>query len=360
MKFIKKTIIALVIAAMIAAFPIGENSKAQAKFVYNPYLNYSSINILKGHTFKIKMMHPNGKVKWKTSNKKIATVKNGKVKGVGVGKCKVYAQIKKKKYVCKVKVKRNPNEQASDFKKISQDMVNLKLDLKRIEYNSDATLKYSTKANTFKLKVFNTKKKVTWKSSNKKIATVNNTGLVTAKKKGTCKIFATVGKTKTSCSVNVTNLADKKKIEKQQIIYTLVQFINDDRIKVKSRPLKVLEKLNEIAEIRVKEVAQKSPDKLSHTRPNGKSYDTVYDEVGFKKGIYVGENVGYTADKPEYVGDFVKDAYKYWYKSKLHRQNMLDKNFQCIGIGYWDAGDFIGDFGERMVQSYWTQELYKK
>ena len=122
----------------------------------------------------------------------------------------------------------------------------------------------------------------------------------------------------------------------------------------------MLDKLNEIADIRVKEVAQKSPDKLSHTRPNGKSYDTVYDEVGFKKGIYVGENVGYTADKPEYVGDFVKDAYKYWYKSKSHRQNMLDKNFQCIGIGYWDAGDFIGDFGERMVQSYWTQELYKK
>ena len=124
MKFIKKTIIALVIATMIAAFPIAENNKAQAKFVYNPYLNYSSIKILKGHTFKIKMMHPNGKVKWKTSNKKIATVKNGKVKGVGVGKCKVYAQIKKKKYVCKVRVKRNPNEQASDFKKISQDMVN--------------------------------------------------------------------------------------------------------------------------------------------------------------------------------------------------------------------------------------------
>lgn len=46
------------------------------------------------------------------------------------------------------------------------------------------------------VKGYEKSKKVKWKSSNKKVATVSQKGVVTGKKGGTCKITATVGKKK--------------------------------------------------------------------------------------------------------------------------------------------------------------------
>lgn len=54
-----------------------------------------------------------------------------------------------------------------------------------------------------KLKVKETKKKVKWSSSKKKIATVTKKGVVKAKKKGTAKIVAKIGKKKYTCKVVV-------------------------------------------------------------------------------------------------------------------------------------------------------------
>ena len=62
---------------------------------------------------------------------------------------------------------------------------------------------------TVQLKVTGTKKKVTWKSSNKKVATVTSKGKVKGVKKGTTKITATVSKKKYVCKVTVKNKAVK-------------------------------------------------------------------------------------------------------------------------------------------------------
>lgn len=62
-----------------------------------------------------------------------------------------------------------------------------------------------------KLKVYGTGK-VTWKSSNKKVATVSKKGVVTGKKKGTVKITATRNKKKITCKVQVKN--NERKLEK--------------------------------------------------------------------------------------------------------------------------------------------------
>ena len=61
-----------------------------------------------------------------------------------------------------------------------------------------------TEGKTKKLKVKNKgKKKVAWRSGNKKIATVSKDGVVKAKKAGHCKITAKVGKKRLVCQVRV-------------------------------------------------------------------------------------------------------------------------------------------------------------
>lgn len=56
---------------------------------------------------------------------------------------------------------------------------------------------------TLKLKVSGTKSKITWKTSKKTIATVNSSGIVTAKSAGQATITATVGNKKYTCKITV-------------------------------------------------------------------------------------------------------------------------------------------------------------
>lgn len=65
-----------------------------------------------------------------------------------------------------------------------------------------ATIKRKAKK-TAKLKNVPAKSKITWKSANKKIATVNSKGIIVGKKKGKTKITATYKKKKYTCEVGV-------------------------------------------------------------------------------------------------------------------------------------------------------------
>lgn len=64
------------------------------------------------------------------------------------------------------------------------------------------------------LKLLNNKKKVTWKSSNKKVASVTKKGKVKAKKKGKASIVARVGKKKYTCKVTVGKVSKKSTSKK--------------------------------------------------------------------------------------------------------------------------------------------------
>ncbi len=72
---------------------------------------------------------------------------------------------------------------------------------KKVKLNKKKVVLFVGKS--VKLKVKGTKAKVKWKSNKKKIATVSKKGKVKAKKKGTAKITARVGKKKLVCKVKV-------------------------------------------------------------------------------------------------------------------------------------------------------------
>lgn len=81
----------------------------------------------------------------------------------------------------------------------SQNIVNV--EAKTIKINKRAAV--LKKGKTLQLKISGTKKKVVWKSSNKKVAVVNSKGKVTARGKGSCTIIAKVQGKTLKCKVTV-------------------------------------------------------------------------------------------------------------------------------------------------------------
>ena len=92
-KLKKITSIALAVLLVFASIPTINVSAAKIK------LNKTKITIYVGKTVTLKVQNNKKKVKWTTSNKKIATVtKKGKVKGKKSGKATITATVGKKKY----------------------------------------------------------------------------------------------------------------------------------------------------------------------------------------------------------------------------------------------------------------------
>lgn len=122
----------------------------------------------------------NGKITWSTSNKKIATVNaSGKV------------TMKKKAGTVTIMAKTADGKTAKVKLKVSKAAVKVT----KVKITGSKTMSLKTKK-TQALKATVTpataaNQKVTWKTSNKKIATVNSKGKVTAKKAGTVTITAT-------------------------------------------------------------------------------------------------------------------------------------------------------------------------
>lgn len=168
--------------------------KDVSKYTKNIKLNKKELNLYSGKTYQL-TAKPSPKsrylkrVTWKSTNKKVATVdENGKVTTKKEGKCYITANVPGgKKTKCKVVV--------TDYY------------TKKIKLNDTSIKLVADKK--FKLKASPGEKgkhlqKVTWKSTNNKVATVNSSGKVTAKNKGKCYITASVpGGKKVKCKVTV-------------------------------------------------------------------------------------------------------------------------------------------------------------
>lgn len=131
-------------------------------------LKKKTIKIGKGEKVSFPLKNATGKtIKYTVKNKKIASVTSkGIIKGKKVGETKVYATIAGKKLALTVKVGKKPvSIKISSVSKVKMSSGG-KLILQAIMNNGAAS---------YKLK---------WSSSNKKVVTVNSSGVATIKKKG--------------------------------------------------------------------------------------------------------------------------------------------------------------------------------
>lgn len=152
--------------------------------ISNQTVSGKTLSVKKGKTYTLKAevspsstASANKKIKWSTSNKKIATVTSaGKVKIVGKGTVKITAKTADNKSAT-VTFK-------ASTKKVRISKVTLKADKKTVV----AGTKVNLKATVTPVTADNTK--LTWTSSNKSVATVSSKGVVTTKKAGNVTITA--------------------------------------------------------------------------------------------------------------------------------------------------------------------------
>lgn len=137
------------------------------------------INGNKTITLKAGVTGATSKVTWKTSDKKIAVVKNGKVTAKKTGKVKIKATANGITKTCKITV-------------IKQ---NLKLETSSVELKKGGKFKITAKAVP--------SGKITYSSNKNKVVTVNKKGVVKAKKKGTAKITVQCNGLKKTITVRV-------------------------------------------------------------------------------------------------------------------------------------------------------------
>ncbi|MDD6709785.1 MAG: Ig-like domain-containing protein [Ruminococcus sp.] len=173
--------------------------------VINPKLNKNSTKLVQGKTFKLKVYGGNGKVKYSSSNNRIATVsKYGNIRAKYAGSCKVTIIRNGIKLVCKVKVtaSKYPVGLKYNFKQTKKNITRHMSETFNLssyyKINNNAKALYSSKKCSKKqyqnVKLTNL---VKFKSSDNKVATVYANGKIKAKIKGNCTITVTLYNKKT-------------------------------------------------------------------------------------------------------------------------------------------------------------------
>ena len=181
MKKWKKILLSLVMVFALAMLPAESAILPGTVCVTEaaPRISSSRLTMIKGQSkvLKITGLKKGQKITWKSSNSKIATVnKSGKLLAKAKGSATITGTVSRRRYTCKVTV------QAPKLNKTS------------------VTLKTGQ---TYQLKLNGTNQKITWKSSNPKIVTVNKSGKLFAKSAGNAKVTAQVNGIRFVCKVKI-------------------------------------------------------------------------------------------------------------------------------------------------------------
>lgn len=177
MKKLKKLFLfALLICAMGAVAAPSMEAQAKAKISCRGM-------VYVGQSIQLKVYGSGGKkVKWSTSNKRVATVNaKGKVKAIRQGKVNITARFGSRKLVARITVKNR-----------------MRLNRSSMHLTLNTTGKLSCSG------IYGKRK---WYSSNKRVATVNSKGVVKAVGSGKATITCKVGKYKKSCKISTSKLS---------------------------------------------------------------------------------------------------------------------------------------------------------
>ena len=291
-------------------------------------ISKTSANVPIGYSVTVKVTGSSN-VKWSSSDDSVAAVKadgaSAKITGKKTGTATISAKVGSTTLKCAVTVKKSFITPSAEKVTVSKG-----------------------KSKTITLKVSGSKE-IAVSNSNKDVCSASfgkwdgNTIKLTIKGKAngsaTIKVYTKKYSKSTAekIVVNVGNDSDGEIIGDDDINESsdkgsvredkVVEIVNKERKKAGKDPLKSDGELNAIAAIRAKEIAEE----FSHTRPNGTSCFTAFDEAGYKY-MMSAENIAYN------YNDSADDIMEIWMNSSGHKANILSGDVTKIGVGLYESG----------------------
>lgn len=311
-------------------------------------MSINSVNVSAATTYKKTMyvkstyLHPMRGCKWSSSNKSVASVSSkGMIKALKSGIATIQAKRGKTvKYRLKVTVKKKPVFSTFD----------------RSMYTGDSLT----------LKVTNAPGKLTWKSSNKNVATISSKGKVVAKRTGKTRISVSSGSWSASCNIKV---VDKK--YKNPSIRQLAP-------RADSCVLNAFEKLkfNLVIDFNVSYAGYFSAQNQSITLQEAD--DTIYHELGHLLGWVSYEadtstewtNI-YNSEKSKFKGynktyatqsksEFFAECYRQYVLNKANLRNTCPKTYAYIQKAITNLNNMPSSRLTRMHDTYYKAGIWKR
>ena len=165
-------------------------------------VNPASTTLTVGGTATLKVeTNITGNVTWTSSNTAVATVANGVVTAKAAGSATITATVGEKSATCAITVKAVEQKPVQPTQKPTQDPT--QTPVVKAGITANVAQVYVGKKATIKVTKTQVTGKATFKSSNKKVATVNSKGVITGKKAGKTVITVKVGKYTKKLTVTV-------------------------------------------------------------------------------------------------------------------------------------------------------------
>ncbi|MBQ8825642.1 MAG: CAP domain-containing protein [Oscillospiraceae bacterium] len=312
----KKIISVIFAAVMMAVMCTVSVSAAGVK------LNKTSVSVPIGYRTALTVSGASEKVEWSVKDSKIASVQStgdasAKVVGKGTGTTYVYASANGKTLKCKVTVKKS-------FISLSSTETSLE------EGGSASVTVKAVGSKT--LQCANSDSSIcsvsfgSWNGDRIKLN-------IKAKKEGTAKItLYAKGYSKTTAKTITVNVKSDKK-DPEALAAEVVEIVNSERKSSGKGSLTADSELTRLANIRAEEIVSY----FSHTRPDGRSCFTVYDDNGYSYSA-IAENIAMSIADSEKIMDM-------WMNSSGHKKNIMNGTYTKIGVGVCIVGDY----------AYWVQ-----
>ena len=283
-------------------------------FAAKPKLSKTSVNVPVDYSVTGKVTGASN-VKWSSDDESVATVKadgaSAKITGKKTGSATISAKVGSTTLKCKVTVKKSFITPSSQEVSVSEG-----------------------KSKTITIKVSGSKD-IAVSNSNKDVCSTSwgkwdgNTIKLTvkAKSKGSAVITVYTKKYSKSTAEKI-NITVGEKSPEDARIDKIVELVNKERKDAGVSTVKSDDELNKIAATRAKELATK----YDHTRPDGRNNFTALKDADYGSYSTAAENIAnnYNADE--------EDVMNLWMTStKGHKENILNKDFTKIGVGYYEA-----------------------